>query len=288
MKSNIRSAATLLALGIALAQTTLAQVAMRIDLVAWGESIPGLTLKDRSGTPTTALSFRYSKSIPYNGPATMEIHQDPANRPTPAQGTPEALAELPPQLVARRKEKPTLAALVPLPSGSRHATILLAPAASGTFQAHVIDDDPSRLPPGKLRVHNLSAHEIALRFNEETATRLKPKQSAIVSPKDGQIVYELAFELDGEWITQENNLISIADNEQAQFVVLQSNASFFAGKGGSKSGFLQSVVLRRGTTEGPTLTELTAAEKKALEEEAIRRADEEAEKAKPKPGSNGR
>ena len=49
---------------------------MKIDLVAWGDDISGLSFKSGAGKgDITALGFRYSEPVPYSGPAVMEIYQ---------------------------------------------------------------------------------------------------------------------------------------------------------------------------------------------------------------------
>src|SRR5690606_11297891 len=128
----------------------------------------------------TALAFRYSDPIKYAGPALMEVYQDATKNAKPSipvsdfdkqqKSVPADVSivekKLAPEttglaleLRKRREENAGLVALVPLPkNGTRQVTVLLAPVSDGTFTAHVIDDDPSKLSFGKLRVHNLSPH----------------------------------------------------------------------------------------------------------------------------------
>jgi hypothetical protein len=251
------------------------QVSMKIDLVAWGESISGLTLKSaKAGEPVTALPFRYSKPISYTGPTVLEIHQGTApaasaeTQPAAAASaavTPNNLATV---LAERRKKDPTLVALALLPAASSHATVLLAPAASGTFQPYVIDDDPAKLPYGKLRIHNLSPIPIAMRCNNKAAQVLKTKESYVVAAQNNEVIYELAYQDNGEWTTQENNIASVRETEQAQLVILKSDASFFTSQDGSRAGFLQSVILRRDRNQAVALPEISAADKAAVLERA--------------------
>jgi len=309
------------------AQKATQEVSMKIDVVAWGETITGLTIKsNKAGTPVTALAFRYSKPVTYSGPNILEISQTPegaalpgapaaahgtaprtaaphatapttdaatatptatppADPPTdaapadaPADATPaDAAAQIPAALLARRKDNPNLVALALLPPDSKHVTVLLAPAAAGTFLAYVLDDDPSKLPFGRMRIHNLSPHFIAMRCNNATVSKLHTKDTVVVAPKNREVIYELAYQKDGEWVEQENNLATVKDDEQVQLVVLQSNATFFASTDGSRAGFLQTVVLRRNKNDLGVLTELDAATKAAIvarnlaEEEAAER-----------------
>jgi len=285
----IALAASILTSLSASAQSAGNDVSMKIDLVAWGESIAGLSLKSASSDKTfTALSFRYSKPVSYAGPAVMEIHQkagsgspqpQPAAGADPATGIPAALAE-------RRKKDPTLVSLVPLPAGASHVTVLLAPAAGGTYQPYVINDDPSKLPLGRLRIHNLSPYPIAMRCNNKTGGELKTKGSMLVQPQNREVIYELAYQNEGEWVMQENNITTVNDDEQAQMVVLKSDANFFTSQDGSTSGFLQTVVLLRSKSAFGDLPELTEGEKKELLERTYREeekmAKDAAEGTKPK------
>ena len=267
----------------AAAQT--ATVSVKIDLVAWGESITGLSLKSGNGnTPVTAYAFRYSKPVSYTGPNVLEIYRTPeAGEPAAPAANAGAAAEIPPALAARRKENPNLVSLAVLPTTSKHVTVLLAPAAAGTYQAYVVDDDPAKLPLGQLRIHNLCPLNIAVRCNGDKSGKLLPKQAVVIEPKNREVIYELAYEKDGEWIEQENNIAMVRDDEQAQLVVLQSDASFFTSTDGSKSGYLQTVILRRSQTDYGVLRELTAAEKKALDEQNRKEEAEMEKRATQKP-----
>lgn len=225
--------------------TASAQVSLKADLVAWGADIPGLTLKSAGkGEPVTALAFRYSKPLSYSGPEIMEIHQDPALAAQATEGS-QNTAPVPPDLLKRREKEPTLVALAKLPAGSRRVTVLIAPASAGTYQTVVIDDDPTKLPHGRLRILNYSPVKIAMRCNGKASKELKTKDDFLVAPQDGQVIYELAYDNKGKWKMQENNLLAVAPKEQVQLIVLKSDHEFFTSSDGSRSGFLQKVVLRR-------------------------------------------
>ena len=231
---------------VAIASAASAQVSVKADLVAWGEDIPGLTLKSASkGDPVTALAFRYSKPVQYSGPEVMEIHQDTASAAKATEGS-QNTAPIPPELLERRKKEPTLVALAKIPAGSRRVTVLIAPASAGTYQTYVIDDDPTKLPAGKLRILNYSPVKIAMRCNGKEQKEMATKDAFVVDPQpDGQVVYELAYDNKGKWKMQENNLLAVNPKEQVQLIVLKSDADFFTNSDGGRSGFLQKVVLRR-------------------------------------------
>ena len=247
-----------------------AKVSLKIDLVSWGEDIPGLTIKKDE---VSALAFRYSKTIRYSGSQILEISQTPgAKLPEPELSAedkelmkklppvvtppvkPVDPAEIPPEILARRKENPNLVALAMIPANSTRVTVLLAPGKGGTFQTYVIDDDPTKLPYGKLRIHNYSAIPIALRCNGTELKELKTREAMYVSPVQEQVIYELAYKKDNEWQIQENNLLPINADEQSQMIILQSDASFFSSSDGSRGGYLQTVVLKRRKEVEPVAT----------------------------------
>ncbi|MCX6873048.1 MAG: hypothetical protein NTW21_04465 [Verrucomicrobia bacterium] len=247
-------------------------VSMKIDVVAWGDEIKGLSVKPGSSKGTiTALGFRYSKPVAYSGPVIMSIYQtgsapapaapavdfpaagrivprnpfasesknDPAPKPAPKQGL--AL-----ELERRRQKDPSLVALAVLPGGAcRRATVLLAAAEAGTFTAYVIDDDPSKLPVGHVRIHNLCPVPIAMRCNGQPVKQLNNRDAIIVPAIKDHLIYELAYQLGDEWKVQENNVIPVHPDEQAQMIILKSDHSYFLASDGSRSGFLQLLTLRR-------------------------------------------
>lgn len=243
---------------------------MRIDVVAWGDEIRGLALgQSGKANPLTALPFRYSQPVAYSGPVLMEIFKSgdggaSDNKPAPTAedlehesipipmpkrpaGDPEAAPKsaIAIELEKRRKEKPDLVSLAKLPANCRRATVLLAPAPDNTFQSYVIDDDPTKLPTGQLRIHNLSPHTIALRLNDAPAKELKTRATLLVPAVSEQVIFELAYQADGEWKFQESNIIPVRANEQTQMIVLRSENQFFLSSDGGSSGYLQLVTLRR-------------------------------------------
>lgn len=245
------------------------EVALKLDVVAWGDEIGGLSFKsgEKAGD-ITALAFRYSEPIPYSGPALMEIFKngDGKTKPKPPPTAEDLEHELIPlkleeisankdapvkqglalELEKRRKKAPNLVALASLPSGCRRATVLLAPVGDGTFLAYVIDDDPSKLPMGQLRIHNLSPHTIAMKLNGATPKEIKTRGSLVVPVANEQITYDLAYQLGDEWKFQEHNYMQIFAKDQTQMIILKSNNSFFLSSDGSSGGYLQVVTLRRG------------------------------------------
>lgn len=255
---------------IASTPTASAEVAMRLDFVAWGDAVHGLTLGGEGrGSAVTAHAFTYSDPVAYRGPQLLEIHSTGAAAPVDdyvptADDLSHQLIPLAPEETAGanggggpdnayseelrklRVEKPTLVALARLPSGSRRATVLLAPLGGGIFQTYVINDDPTTLKPGELRVHNLSPYPVAMRGPGRPAAEIKTRGTITIPARDEMVIYELAYQRDDtEWVVQESNVIPVRENEQTQMMILRSDNSYFLSSDGASGGFLQTVFLRR-------------------------------------------
>lgn len=249
---------------------------MRVNLVSMAEEISALKLGTGS-KETTARAFQYSQAMSYSGPQLMEISQGevkkrkriefeeddfvddeypedeelPEDEPPAGEEIAPAAAKgpVPPYIQARREEtnNPELVALATLPANSSVATVLMYPDSGGTFRTLVFDDDPRKLPYGQMRVHNLSPYDITLRFDREgQPVILKTGQSSIAKPRNDKVmIYELAYFKDDRWKFQERNVITVREEEQINFVVVQSGASRFQSGSGQRSGFLQTAALRR-------------------------------------------
>lgn len=244
-------------------------VSLKLDVVAWGDEIGGLSFKSSDkNAAITALAFRYSEPVSYSGPALMEIFKngdgDAKSNPQTSEdelkhqlaslqgkesaadkSSPAAKQGLALELEKRRQKAPDLVALAPLPAGCARATVLLAPVGDGTYLAYVIDDDPSKLPVGDLRIHNLSQLPVAVKINGKTTLEMKSRDSRVVPVANEQIIYDLAFKLDEEWKFQEHNILQVFAKHQTQMIILKSENSQFKSSDGSTSGFLQVVLLRR-------------------------------------------
>lgn len=241
-------------------------VAVKINFIAWGDAITGLSLKSEgAGATFRAESFTYSDSVNYRGPAVLEIFQSAAaTSPTepPASANPVGTAKSSPahdkesqtktksplaqELEKRREKDPSLVALAKIPAGCTRATILLQSLGDGTYHTYVINDDPSQLPPGKLRIQNLSPYNISIKVaTAEKPFQLAPNQQLTLPAENDNLIYELSYLKDKEWIYQENNIVRVSPQEQTQMIVLRSENDFFVSTGGSVGGFLQNVVLRR-------------------------------------------
>ncbi len=284
MKSEITAGLCSALLLLASALPASAQVSLRVDLVAWGHPIEGLTLKGGGGSPVTAFPFSYGKSIPYNGPEIMEIHQSAAAAPAAAPATADGgeQPQVPAALAARRLKSPTLVALAKLPVGSKRATILLAPAAGGTYQTHVIDSDPSKVPVGKLSVLNLSPYRIAMRFhNGRETAQLATGETHVTSPDNSEVSYEMAYLEEEEWVVQENSLLPVAAEDQTQMIILLSESELFRSSMGTRAGHLQVVTLRKGPREPGEIIEISRAEREAAQREAERLNRQMEEQSKP-------
>lgn len=267
MKSNtLISSIALIFLSLpATAQDQAKEVNMMIDVVAWGQDIQGLSL----GKPSTedgvihAHSFCYGKPVKYQGSRLLAIYQSEVAKEQAGDISEEeekTLARplipietkanpieggIPKLLAERRKLEPNLVALVELPADSRQITLLLAPGAKGTFFGHVMDDDPTRFPAGRLRVHNLSSYELSLQIGEDENKNLKPQEVFAVETNGKFVTYRLAYFFEDKWKMQASNVLPLHPNEQCQMVILRSNNEVFLSSDGSRSGFMQMVILRR-------------------------------------------
>ena len=246
------------------------QVSMKINLVAWGDEIPGLTLKSSSGKGITAPSFAYGEALSYSGPQLLAIYQGEVEVEKPIYTEADMdgsgkldMPELPKRpvtvdptavddpglkaLLTRKLEDPDLVALVKLPADSRHITILLAPSAQGTFQPYLIDDDPREVPSGALVVHNLSGFPVRV---EQIAGRqqceLKPKGRFVLAADErDRFRYRISYKEKDSWTVATNNRVRLPDNQKTQLIVLQSDNNYFKSVDGTRGGFLQVVVLKR-------------------------------------------
>lgn len=240
-----------------------AQVNMLIDVVAWGNDIHGLHL-GAPGSPSEAIharSFRYGgEPVRYSGPRLLAVYQSTNE----AQGQ-DALVEsvenpkaagavngrIPRTLAERRVEEPNLVALVELPLNAGRATLLLSPAAGGTYQVYTINDDPSQLPVGQLLVHNLSPHEVAMQLGASQPVLIQPRGQFLFSSADKYLPYRLAYRLNyrteqtQDWKMQGSNIIRLSPEEQTQMIILRSDNQYFLSSSGARCGYLQMVILRR-------------------------------------------
>ena len=243
------------------------QVVTRVDLVSMSETIPGLYLGKKKSKSVRALAFRYEKTLRYKGGRLIEISQISSNTQPEEDLTDEdkdhelkplTRKQLPKSkikpndkftkaIAKRRKKKPNLVALARVPAGARHITILLTPADNNTYVTTVINDDPTKLPYGKMRVHNFCKHPISLRFkNRKKPSIITPRKSIQISPAANKTCrYLLAYPKNKKWKIQESNIINIPPDEQVQMVILRSKSSFFVSGSGSRGGRLQVAVLRR-------------------------------------------
>lgn len=273
MKSKALSLALLL-FGVANLQSQETQVAMRIDFVSWGEDLTGLEVRAGKRTePVKALAFRYSEVFEYSGPQILalalgegsddsvremaEAYEarrrsdkaeglDVPDEPfAPKEAAKVAEGEIPKALALARVKDPALAVLVKLPAASRRVTILLAPGPDRSLVPHIFNDDPARHPLGMVHVHNLSPHPAALRTASGKNMEMAPGKGFLAPAPGETFAYELAYQTDGVWKVQENNLITVRPKEQIHMVILRSGASFFSSSDGSRGGFMQTAFLRR-------------------------------------------
>lgn len=257
-------------------------VSMQIDFVAWGDDIKNLSCgKSHDRKQFDALAFRYSEPIDYRGPAVLELHrsassgandadeatreqalrdqqalQNPSakQKPSPQSKSPQSAqhntivdkkSALHRELEKRRETEPTLLALIPLPPAVRRVTILLTPLTAELYRGFVINDDPSKLPFGKIRIHNLSSNLIGIQQQGKKLIELPSGTFAMAEPIRGQFVYELSYREGKNRRIQENNLLRVPEREQCQMFIVESDHVFFQASDGTRNGKYQVVILRR-------------------------------------------
>lgn len=240
---------------------------MKIDFVAWGNDIGGLSLSaDEKKEAFTARAFSYSDPVKYNGSKLLELHksgdgdvkvdltpltdeeQENLSKPLIEEHAEDADAvkgEIPKQLAKLREKDLTLVSLIRLPANTRRVTILLVPSVQGTYIGYVIDDDPAKLPAGKLRVHNLSPYKISMQFKGGEKMEMDARENFLVDAAQGHVSDQLAYRAEDKWKVQENNIIPVSNEEQTHLIVLKSRNGFFLSADGATGGFLQIVTLRR-------------------------------------------
>ncbi|MGJ8634840.1 MAG: hypothetical protein ACSHX7_13065 [Luteolibacter sp.] len=240
------------------------KISLKIDFVAWGNPIHGLSLEGSDSKVFTAKSFTYSTPVKYSGSVLMPLYRDRSAddkvaRPDGLEDLPQIEIDTNPEnelldsdkdplaklLAERRETEPNLVALIPLPKSGKRVTVLLVPARNETYIPYVMKDDASQLPVGKLKVHNFSALPVGLNFAGLKPFKLTKGKSQIVTIPNSRALYELAYEKDGKWKSQESNVFRVKPNQQTHFIVLQSKNQFFKSVDGGRSGLMQSVVLRR-------------------------------------------
>lgn len=257
---------SLLSLSNLTAQEENSRITTRVDLVSMGEPLHGLYLGKNKQKIATALPFRYHTTLRYKGNRIIEISQSTSSSPKePALSEEDKKHESKPirpedipttaadqtdkftKAIAKRREKnPDLVALAVVPSGARHITVLLTPAKNNTYRTTVINDGPTKLPFGKLRVHNFCEHPIFLRFDNDKPVVIPPKKNKQAAPqKNNSLRYLLGYQKGKRRIIEQNNFISVSPTEQVQMVILRSNSSFFQSANGSRGGNLQVAILRR-------------------------------------------
>lgn len=62
--------------------------------------------------------------------------------------------------------------------------VLLAPSEQETYRAYLINGDPTKLPFGKVRIHNYCKHPIAMRFSNSQPDIIRPFKTRKVTPRN--------------------------------------------------------------------------------------------------------
>lgn len=245
-------------------------VRVKVDLVSLGENISGLYLGKSQGKKVSALAFRYSQTIKYNGDRVIQISKgsesaivndvaiskedkedtsQPFIRRRSANIKPDESDKYQLQIEELREKNPSLVALATVPAGSRHVTILLTAAMNDTYRTLVFDDDPRSMAYGNMRIHNFCDHSIGMKFVGGKPAVIKAKSSYLVKPGAGNLVkYLLSYPKKDKWKAQESNLMRVTPDQQVRMIVLNSKSSFFQSSSGTRGGHLQVAFLTRDKT----------------------------------------
>lgn len=267
---------TLMSSSSVIAQDNQARVRCIVDVVSIGAEIKGLTLESGSRKPSVlAKSFLYSHSVKYNGPRVMEITKsggaNVVEEAVDLEKHPDAAIPLAPRknkkgvlvpqkktfikaIMERRKKTPDLVALAVIPANAKRVTVLMAPAAEGTYRTYVFSDNPESLPFGRARILNLCPHPIALKLqgSEKAMILGKYKSKDNIKPINKYVRYNLAYPYKnkrtgkGGFKSQGSYMERIAAEDQVQIIVVRSSADFFQSSSGGGSGStMQLAILRR-------------------------------------------
>lgn len=183
-------------------------VSIEFRLFAWGTDLPPLFFGANQKIEATENNGR-SAIQHYSGPPSLGFTRVAT---TPGDRTPP----------------PVIASVVVPPDVSK-ATLLTAPAGHGRYAMYFIPNDVTSLPPGHVRLHNLSPKRLMIVCNGSQQIELNSGASTLISGTGRAIVVQVAMMENNQWAPLFNNVIQLSQPQG-------SNILFIAGQEGAGIG----------------------------------------------------
>lgn len=124
-----------------------------------------------------------------------------------------------------KKEKVKIAE-VALPEKTSRLLFVFSPQADGTAKVQALDDTSETMPRGSARLYNAAPMPVAIRYNQETSV-LSPNQQKIVALAPPQVVVQMAYQKQGQWVRGGGNVFP-TDNDirQTIFIIISDSDVF--------------------------------------------------------------
>ncbi|MFA6285905.1 MAG: hypothetical protein WC661_00870 [Opitutaceae bacterium] len=191
------------------AQDTPPPVSVQFRLFAWGTDLPTLYYGANQKVEATENNGR-SPTQTYSGPPVL------------------AFTSVAPK--AHDRKPPPVVASVLIPKDVTKVTLLTAPAGHGRYAMYVIPDDSTSLPPGHVRLHNLTPKRLMILCNGSQQIDLNSGASTLISGSGKAVVVQVATMENNRWVPLFNNVIQLSQQPQG------SNILFIAGQEGAGIG----------------------------------------------------
>ncbi|MBW8782501.1 MAG: hypothetical protein JF599_11520 [Verrucomicrobia bacterium] len=124
-----------------------------------------------------------------------------------------------------KKEKVNIAE-VTFPEKTSRVLLVFSPQADGTAKVQALDDTPETMPRGSTRLYNATAMAVAIRCNEDTSV-LPPNQQKIMPLAPPQVVVQMAYQKQGQWVRGGGNVFATDSNIRQTIFVVTSDSEVF-------------------------------------------------------------
>jgi hypothetical protein len=121
-----------------------------------------------------------------------------------------------------KKEKLKIAE-VTLPEKTSQVLFVFSPQADGTATVQALDDTQETMPRGSARLYNATSIPVAIRCNQDTSV-LSPNQQKIVALAPPQVVVQMAYQKQGQWVRGGGNVFP-TDNDLRQTIFIVTSDS---------------------------------------------------------------